>query len=122
MASVLIVEDDELLGRTLCNYCKKAGHGVFWAKKAEDVFDALLEQKVELILLDIMLPGVDGFEILKKLKAEEKYKNIPVVMLSNLSESTQIEKAMKLGAKDYVVKANIEMDDLMNKLEERFLR
>ena len=66
-----------------------------------------------MIFLDIMLPGdLDGFEILKRLKADEKLENIPVIILSNLGQTQEIDRAMDLGARDYVVKATVDLDRL----------
>src|SRR4030042_4379797 len=113
MLALLLVEDDQLLGRTISSYLEKAGLTVYWAKKGEDVFDALAAQPVQLILLDIMLPDIDGFQVLERLKSDEKYNKIPVVMLTNLSESAQMDKATKMGAVDYIVKSNIEMNELV---------
>ena len=122
MSAVLLVEDDQLLGRTISAYLEKAGLTVYWAKKGEDTFEALAAQPVQLILLDIILPDIDGFQVLERLKGNEKYNHIPVVMLTNLSESGQMDKASKMGAVDYIVKSNIEMSELVEVVKTKYLR
>lgn len=111
MKKIIVVEDDRLLGKEVSEELDEAGFEVLWAREAVDVFEALEAQEVGLVFLDIMLPGdMDGYEILRKLKADEKYKDIPVVMLSNLGQTKEIDKAMDLGAADYMVKASIDLD------------
>lgn len=114
MKAILVVEDDKLLGQAISQTLKAAGYSVFWARKGSEAFEALTAQEVGFIYLDIMLPGgMDGYEILRRLKADEKYKSIPVVILSNLGQMNEIDRAMQLGAVDYVVKANIDLDKLV---------
>jgi two-component system, OmpR family, alkaline phosphatase synthesis response regulator PhoP len=114
MYSILIVEDDRLLSKALMNNFTDGGYRVFTAINSEKAFEILEKESIDLIYLDIMLPGVNGYHILKQLKSETKYKNIPVVMLSNLGQMQEIEMAMELGATDYVVKANIDLDELLD--------
>jgi len=115
MAKLLIVEDDTTLGKAMVDELTEAGFEVVWAKEANEAFTKLKEGKINLIYLDIMLPGeLDGYEILRKLKQDgSEYKNIPVVMLSNLGQMKEIDRAMEIGASDYVVKANIDLSRLV---------
>lgn len=114
MANILVVEDDKLLGKEIVEELSGAGFGVLWAKSGDEAFEALEAQAVGLIFLDIMLPGgMDGYQILEKLKADERWKNISVVMLSNLGQTKEIDKALEMGAKDFVVKASVELDQLV---------
>lgn len=121
MKTVLVVEDDKLLGKTVCGYLEKAGYGVFWAQSAKQAYEAMESQEINLILLDIMMPEIDGFEALKQIRASEKLRDIPVVILSNLSDTKDMDRAMSLGATDYIVKSNIELSDLVEKIKTEYL-
>lgn len=117
MANILVVEDDKLLGKSVQRVLANAGYTVVWVKNSTEAFEAL-EQSVtgfNLIYLDIMLPGdINGYEILRRLKQpESSHKDIPVIMLSNLGQMSEIDQAMSMGAADYVVKANIDLEELV---------
>ena len=74
----------------------------------------------DIILLDLIMPKMDGFEVLRVLKSDPKTKKIPIIVLSNLGSSTDIDKAKSLGAMDYFVKADIRLDELQQKITEIF--
>jgi len=71
----------------------------------------------DVMLLDLIMPVKDGVSTLKEIKANEKYKNIPVIVASNFGQKEDIDKSMELGAVDYVVKSDMELDDLIEKIE-----
>jgi DNA-binding response OmpR family regulator len=121
MATVLLVEDDSLLGRLIGGYFTHAGFDFMWSTHADQMWEALEAKKVDLILMDINLPGINGLDLLKQLKQNDKYKNIPVVMLTNLGETENINVAMGYGAKDYIIKSNIELGDLVELTRSRYL-
>ena len=115
---VLIIEDDEMLAGmysekfTITNYnVEVAYNGSEGLKKAK-------EFKPDIILLDIIMPKMDGFVVLKKMKKDEELLEIPVIMLTNLGQSDDIEKAKKLGAVDYFIKANHTPAEVIKKVEE----
>ncbi|TSC67172.1 MAG: PAS domain S-box [Parcubacteria group bacterium Gr01-1014_72] len=115
--TVLIVEDDTLLSKLLSR--KLIEHG-FKALVAPHVVTAraLLENnRVDFILLDIILPEVNGFEFLKELKTSEKYKAIPVFIVSNLGQEDEIRKGHSLGAIDFIIKATLSPADIAKKVE-----
>jgi DNA-binding response OmpR family regulator len=70
-------------------------------------------------LLDLLLPGIDGFEVLKRIRANDELKKVPVIVFSNLGQREDVEKATELGADDFLVKANFTLDDLVVKLNDR---
>lgn len=114
MKTVLVVEDDKLLGKAVSGALEEAGYKALWSKDGKQAFEALEAQEIQMVYLDIMLPGeVDGYEILRRIKGEDKWKSIPVVMLSNLGQMKEIDRAMELGAADYIVKANIDLSRLI---------
>ncbi|MFA7169976.1 MAG: response regulator, partial [Candidatus Paceibacterota bacterium] len=75
----------------------------------------------DLILLDIILPKMDGFEVLKNIKADDKTSQIPIIVLTNLGDISNIQKALELGANTYLVKADFHLDDVMEKIENTLL-
>src|ERR1035437_4028163 len=109
---ILIVEDDIFMNTLLAQKFSKMGALMFSAKNGEEVFEILRVQKVDVIGLDILLPGMNGFDILRKIKADPNLKDIPVVILSNLGQKNDIDMGLKLGAKKFLVKALYSMDEL----------
>jgi two-component system, OmpR family, alkaline phosphatase synthesis response regulator PhoP len=115
---VLIVEDDEFLRSLNAKRLETEGFKVVVAVDGQNAIDLIPKEMPNLIFLDLLLPGVDGFEVLKKIKADEKTKAIPVIVFSNLGQKEDIEKAHALGANDFLVKANFTLDDVVTKIKE----
>lgn len=113
---VLVVEDDKFLRELLVRKLASEGFDVKNAIDADAAFSILAERKPNIILLDLILPGVDGFEILARIKADTKISDVPVIILSNLGQKEDLEKAMTLGAKDFMVKANFTLDEIVAKV------
>jgi CheY-like chemotaxis protein len=97
---------------------KEAGFEVALALNGEDGLRMAKEYLPDLILLDLILPKIDGFEVLEKLKEKEITKDIPVIVLTNLENPADIEKAIRLGAKGYLVKANYSLEEVINKIKQ----
>jgi DNA-binding response OmpR family regulator len=121
MPTILIVEDDRLLGKLLKSSLEKGGFTVRWAKTGDEGFKELASGDINLIYLDIMLPGdLDGYAILTRLKAaDSSYQKIPVIMISNLSQANEINRAISLGAVDFIVKANVNLEDIVQQTRTR---
>lgn len=102
---VLIVEDDPLMSRMYQKTLDFEGYQVVIASDGQEGIDKAKTSHPDLILLDIMMPKMDGIKALELLKADEATKNIPVVMLTNLSESTRAEEALSKGAVKYIIKS-----------------
>lgn len=113
---ILVIEDDKFLRELLVRKLSSEGFDVLNAIDAEAAFAILAERKPNIILCDLILPGVDGFEILARIKADPKISDVPVVILSNLGQKEDLEKAMTLGAKDFMVKANFTLDEIVAKV------
>ena len=103
-ATILIIEDDPEIQELLSFAMAREGWKLVQVKTGEEGFDCLKKDQVNCILLDIMLPGMDGFKLLKKIKEIEKCRNIPVIMTTARGEETDIITGLELGADDYVVK------------------
>lgn len=114
---VLIVEDDALLAQVLMDKFGKGEFAVLNVTNGLEVQNQARRFKPSIILLDLILPGLDGFEVLKLLKANSETKDIPVIVISNLGEESDVRSAKSLGAEDYFIKANISMEKLMQNVK-----
>lgn len=114
---VMWVEDDQFLSDLISRKLGNQGCRLMFAKTGEDALAVLEKETPDIIILDILLPGISGFDVLEKIKAGERTKNIPVVILSNFSQNNEAERANKLGANRFLIKANIVLDDLVRELQ-----
>ncbi len=106
MKSILLVEDDPFLIEVYSTKFKEEDFEVRVAKDGNECFEKIEEKKPDLILLDIVLPSLSGWEILRKLKNEDKLDDLNIVILSNLGQKEEVEKGMNLGAAKYLIKAH----------------
>jgi len=106
VSKVMVIEDETHIHRLIKLVLEKQGHEVVVAQSGEDGLEQLqnMEQIPHLILLDILMPGLDGLQVLSALKSAEKLKEIPVVMLTALAQENVVLQGIKLGAKDYIRK------------------
>jgi len=118
MQTILIIEDEPTLQKALSVALQQEGYEIKSALDGELGLRLTKEAKPNLILLDLILPKMDGFEILAELKKDEATKDIPVIILTNLESSQDIERALELGAKTYLVKANYDLKDVVQKVKE----
>ena len=117
MEKILIVEDDKFLRELIAKKLLKEGYEVEEAIDGEDGVRKTKEVMPDLILLDLILPGIDGFEVLKRIKEDEKTAFIPVVILSNLGQKDEIEKGLNLGAVDFLIKAHFTPEEIVEKIK-----
>jgi len=101
---ILIIEDDKHISKLVKYNLEKAGYDATVAVSGEEAFGVLDKEQVDLIILDIMLPKMDGFEVCRSIKQETKFKNIPIVMLTAKGEEVDRIVGLELGADDYIVK------------------
>jgi len=116
---ILIIEDDEFLRALVAKRLEQVGFRVAVAVDGESGLAAAAEHHPALILLDLLLPGMNGYEFLEKIKARDDLRTIPVVAFSNLGQREDIAKAQALGVDDFLIKANFTLDDLVAKIKER---
>ena len=114
---ILVVEDEEILLTALSEELKQEGFEVVGAKDGIEGVEKAASEKPDLILLDLVMPRLDGIGALKEIKAKPETKDIPVVILTNLSDYDKISDALSLGAMDYLVKANYRLEELVNKIK-----
>lgn len=113
---ILVVEDDKFLRELLVRKLASEGFDVQNAIDAQAAFAIMAERQPNIVLLDLILPGVSGFEILEKIKADPKNADLPVIILSNLGQKEDLDRALLLGAKDFMVKANFTLDEIVTKV------
>ncbi|MFA6255496.1 MAG: response regulator [Patescibacteria group bacterium] len=114
---ILLVEDDEFLAELYATKLNLEGYEVALATDGEKGLKMVKEKMPDLILLDIILPKMDGFEILKNIKADKALRNLPVILLTNLSQKDEIKKGLDLGANDYLIKAHFMPSEVVKKIK-----
>ncbi|HOA47751.1 MAG TPA: response regulator [Candidatus Paceibacterota bacterium] len=117
MSKILIVEDDKFLRELLESKLKEEkDFTVVTAKDGEEGLQKAREEDPDLIILDLILPGFDGFEVLEKIKSSAATVDTKVIVLSNLGQKEDIDRAMKLGAEDYLIKAHFTLEEIVKKI------
>ena len=117
---ILIVEDDKFLRELIARKLTKEGFKIEEAIDGEDGLEKAQKLKPDLILLDLILPGMNGFEVLSQIKNDPQLAQIPVVILSNLGQKDEVEKGLKLGAVDFLVKAHFTPQEIVEKIKSVF--
>lgn len=114
---ILVVEDEEFLLDLYVTKLEQSGYEVVKANNGAEGLSLAQLESPNLILLDILMPQIDGYEMLKRLKIDKKTKNIPAIIFSNLSQKQEIEKGLKLGAKDFIIKTSVTPTELESKVK-----
>lgn len=118
MSTILIIEDDKFLRELIARKLVSENFDILEAVDGENGLKVLKENKPDLILLDLILPGIDGFEVLSKIKGDPSISSIPVIILSNLGQREDVERGLNLGAVDYLVKAHFTPNEIVGKIKE----
>ncbi len=116
--TILVVEDDAFLRRLLVEKLSKEGFTIIEAANGKEALLSVSETLPLLVVLDLVMPEVDGFQVLEELRKNERTKNIPVIVLSNLGEQEYIERAKNFGADEYLIKAHYILDEIAAKIME----
>jgi DNA-binding response OmpR family regulator len=116
MKKVLFVEDEFALQKSIGGFLEKEGYKIIKAMDGEEGLRLAKEELPDLILIDIILPKLDGLKVLEKIKEEEKTKSIPVIILTNLEGTENVQKALELGATTYLVKSNYTLEEIVKKV------
>jgi len=117
MKKIAVAEDDQFISNAYRVKLTKAGYEVKLVTDGQELLNLLKTYTPNLIILDILMPIKDGFETLKELKANENWKNIPVIIASNLGQKNDIDQGLALGAKDYIIKSDLSLEDLVAKIK-----
>jgi DNA-binding response OmpR family regulator len=115
--TVMIIEDDRFLSSLMKARLEKEGFAVVQAYDGEEAMEALKTVLPALIILDLIMPKVTGFEVLQAISITPQLDKVPVVIVSNLAQDSDIEKARQLGAREYFIKVKISIDDLIGKIK-----
>lgn len=116
--NILIVEDDSVLQKTMQEYLQMEGFVANVASDGDEAMKLAKELKPDLILLDIVLPKKDGYEIIQEVRADDVIGKVPIMLLTNLGGINDVEKALGLGATTYLVKADYTLEEVANKVKE----
>jgi len=114
---ILIVEDDKFLRELIAQKLIKEGYNIVEAVDGEKGIKSVKDEKPDLVLLDLILPGIDGFEVLSKIKEDPVLSQVPVIILSNLGQKDDIERGLKIGAADYLIKAHFTPGEIIEKVK-----
>lgn len=116
---ILVIEDEEPLRRVLKDILTVEGYSIIETKDGVEGLEMALKEHPDLILLDIVMPKMNGLEMLKQLRTDEWGKTAPVIVLTNLSDNEDVAKAMEIGAFEYFVKTDIKIDEVIAKIREK---
>ena len=117
MKKILFIEDESVLQKAFGDVLQQKGYKILSALNGEIGLRMARSEKPDLILLDLILPRLHGFEILKKLKEDPETKEIPVIVLTNLEKMEDINKAIELGATTYLVKTEYKIEEVIEKIK-----
>ena len=115
--AILFIEDESALQKTFGDFLSQEGYEMISALDGEIGLRLAKTKKPDLILLDLILPKLNGFEVLKKLKEDAEIQNTPVIVLTNLENLEDVEKALELGATTYLVKAQYSLEEIVQKIK-----
>lgn len=115
---IVVAEDEPILLKALNLELLSAGYEVLSVTNGKAAFEAIKKERPALVLLDILMPELTGFEVLEKLQTHPQLKKIPVIILSNLGQEEEVKKGLALGAKDYYIKASTDLETITQKVRE----
>lgn len=113
---ILVVEDDTFLKTLIVQRLKREGFETKEAPEGKTALELLKDATPTLIILDLLMPGVDGYQVLEEIRKDPRLRGTPVIVLSNLGEEEHIERAKMLGADDYLVKAHFTLGEIVEKI------
>jgi DNA-binding response OmpR family regulator len=115
--TIMLVEDDKFIVDIYETKLSHSGFNVIVANNGKEAVDLLAENTPDLMLLDLVMPYMDGFDVLKEMHDSPEWSKIPVILLTNLSQKEDIEKGMQLGAKDFLIKSHFTPSEVLKKIE-----
>ncbi len=115
--TILVVEDDKSLRELMIQKLVKEDFKVLEAVDGEEGLKKIKEEKPGVVLLDLILPGIDGFQVLSRMKEDPETSRTPVIILSNLGQREDVERGLKLGATDYPIKAHFTPGEIIEKIK-----
>jgi len=115
---VMWVEDDQFLSDLISRKLSQQKSHLLFANSGEEAIKVLAADQPDIILLDLLLPGISGFEVLEAIKKDDRLKNIPVIVLSNFTQNNEIEKTRQMGADRFLTKATVILDDIVKEMQD----
>ena len=119
MKKILIIEDEEVLLDLLKRRLSQEGYQVDIARDGQEGMDKIKKDKPDLILLDIVMPRMGGFEVMEELNKDEELKSIPVVIVSNSGQPVELDRAKRLGVKDWLIKTDFDPQEVIDKVKKQ---
>ena len=116
---ILVIEDDLFLGEVLLKKLKNEGYETTLARDGAEGLKKISDIKPDLVLLDIILPSMNGYEILEAKFKDDAIKNIPVIIISNSGQPVEISRVLSLGVKDYLIKAQFDPEEVISKVRQQ---
>jgi len=116
--SILLIEDDNIIADILSERLKKAGYAIKVVNNGRLGILAINTKRPDIVLLDMFLPVLDGFGVLEELKKSGFLPKLPVIIISNSGQSIEVERALKMGVRDYLVKLNFNPNDVLKKIKQ----
>ena len=116
---ILIIEDDSALRQAVSDKLSREGYNLIEAKDGQEGLTKAIADKPDLILLDILMPKMHSMEVLEKLREDQWGKEAKVILMTNLAEDNKVAKALKLGVKDYLIKGDWKLEDVLIKVREK---
>lgn len=117
---ILLVEDEEIMIGLLQKKLTKEGYEVLIARDGEEGLKIMKEAKPDLILLDIIMPKMGGFEVMQEMQENKELKKIPIIVISNSGQPVELDKAQKLGARDWLIKTEFDPQEVIDKIKKQF--
>lgn len=121
MSKILIIEDDPLISKMYSEKLSRDGYQTEVAENGEAGIEKMKKSPPDLLILDIMMPKMGGIEVIDAMKQDTRLEKIPIIVLSNLSESPDIEKAKKRGVQEYLVKSDLDPEDVSETVKKYLL-
>jgi CheY-like chemotaxis protein len=119
MQKILIVEDEEIMMNLLQKKLSEEEYKIETAKNGEDALIQMKRNKPDLVLLDIIMPKVGGFEVMEQMSQDPELSDIPVIIVSNSGQPVELSRAKKLGAKDWLIKTDFEPKEVIDKVKKQ---
>ena len=119
---ILMIEEDHFLRKIYRDKLSRSGFEFLEATNGEEGLNKIIAEKPNVVLLDLILPRKNGFDVLVDMKSNKNTENIPVIILSNLGQESDIQRGLALGAKDYLVKTEVSLSEVIEKAREQLVR
>jgi len=113
---ILIVEDEEIMINLLQRKLAKEGFEILIARDGEEGLKAMREKPPDIVLLDIIMPKMGGFEVMEEMQKDKELKKIPVIVISNSGQPVELDRAQRLGAKDWLIKTEFDPQEVIDKV------